>query len=89
MGTGFHGFNGLHPNVSIKLWNTYILPRLTYGLEVLQCKQGDLKKLEEFQRNAIRWLQHLPEGTPNSITLLLVNCYPVQAIIERKNPGTV
>ena len=41
MGTGFHGFNGLHPKVSLKLWDTYILPRLTYGLEVLQCYQTD------------------------------------------------
>ena len=39
MGTGFHGFNRLHPKVSVTLWDTYILHRLTYGLEVLQCKQ--------------------------------------------------
>ena len=83
-GTGFYGLNGLHPIVSMKLWNCYILPRLTYGLEILKCSIGDYERLEIFQRQNARRLQHLPEGTPNSLTLLMVNLLPVQSIIERK-----
>jgi hypothetical protein len=35
MGTGLHGENGLDPETSISLLKTYILPILTYGLEIL------------------------------------------------------
>ena len=34
-GAGMHGLNGLNPVATLKIWNTYILTRLTYGLEVL------------------------------------------------------
>ena len=32
MGAGMYGMNGIHPEVSIHLWNVYAIPRLTYGL---------------------------------------------------------
>ena len=35
MGAGLHGENGGNPRVSLSLWYTYVLPRLTYGLDVL------------------------------------------------------
>ena len=31
MGAGLHGENGGNPRVSLSPWNTYDLPRLTYG----------------------------------------------------------
>ena len=35
MGTGLHGENGLDPETSISLLQTYVLPVLFYGLEVV------------------------------------------------------
>ena len=35
MGTGMHGENGLDPETSISLLKNYILPILTYGLEIV------------------------------------------------------
>ena len=34
MGAGMHGLNGVNPEVSISMWQTYVRPRLMYGLEV-------------------------------------------------------
>ena len=36
MSAGFHGENGLDPITCVHLYRTFILPILTYGLEVLQ-----------------------------------------------------
>ena len=33
MGAGFHGLNGINPEVSVCIWQTYVRPRLVYGLE--------------------------------------------------------
>jgi hypothetical protein len=38
MGSGVHGTNGLDPKTSYQIYNTYVLPRLLYGLEVLPLK---------------------------------------------------
>lgn len=84
MGSGLHGLNGLHPKASTKLWNIYILPRLTYGLESLQLTAGNIEELERFQRKTMRRIQHLPDGTSNVAVLMLLGILPVQAIVERR-----
>ena len=33
MGAGFHGLNGINPEVSVCIWQTFVRPRLVYGLE--------------------------------------------------------
>ena len=33
MGAGFHGLNGINPEVAMCIWQTYVRPRLLYGLE--------------------------------------------------------
>ena len=35
MGSGLHGENGLDPETSIHLLQTYVLPILVYGMEVI------------------------------------------------------
>lgn len=34
-GAGMYGLNGIHPKVSVQLWNVYIVPRHVYGLEIV------------------------------------------------------
>ena len=34
MSAGFHGNNGLDPSTSIHILKTYVIPTITYGLEV-------------------------------------------------------
>ena len=35
MSARFHGYNGLDPSTSIHILQTYVIPTITYGLEVL------------------------------------------------------
>jgi hypothetical protein len=48
MGTGLHGENGLDPETSISLQKTYILPILTYGLEIVILKGKILDDIQSF-----------------------------------------
>ena len=52
--SGMHDLNGLHPSASasMQLWNTYILPRLTYGLH-----RAMFSNTEKFQQATFRRLQ--------------------------------
>ena len=51
MGAGLHSGNGLKQSVDRKLWSTYVVPRFTYGLEVLDLKAGNLKHWNSFKEN--------------------------------------
>ena len=79
-----HGLNGLHPTVSMKLWNAYILPRLTYGLEQAMCSKTDIELLEKFQRATFRRIQHLPDSTANVAVLLMLGELPIQATVDKQ-----
>ena len=46
-----HGENGLDPITCVNLYRTFILPILTYGLDVLLPSQSSIKKVEQFQNN--------------------------------------
>jgi hypothetical protein len=54
LSTGFYGKNGPDPITSISLYKTYVQPVLMYGLEIVQPKQTNLKKLEVFQKNILK-----------------------------------
>ena len=82
--SGMHGLNGLHPTVSMKLWNAYILPRLTYGLEQAMCSKTDIELLEKFQRATFRRIQHLPDSTANVAVLLMLGELPIQATVDKQ-----
>jgi hypothetical protein len=54
LSTGFYGKNGLYPITSTSLYKTYVQPVLMYGLEIVQPKQTNLKKLEIFPKNILK-----------------------------------
>ena len=54
MGAGFHGLNRINPEVSVCIWQTYVRPRLVYGLESINLSKCDIQKLELYQRTLIR-----------------------------------
>ena len=66
MGADLHDLNG---KVCVKLWMSYIVLRLTYGVEVVDVSDKLLVSLECFQRRSLWFIQHLPPGT----------CYPIIA----------
>ena len=54
-GAGFHGSNGLSPLVCLKLWDTYITSRMTFGLEAIVIPTTMEQALDTYQ---------YPETTP-------------------------
>ena len=56
MKSGFHGSNGLNPKVSYRLYQTYVMPRMLYGLEIL-----DLRKKDNIARSERS--SHTPGGS--------------------------
>ena len=83
-GAGFHGLNGLNPVVSLKLWYTYVIPRLTFGLEALVIPPKLVKELDTYQYNTLRQLQHLPRGTYKAAVYLLLGVPPMEGHLDRK-----
>ena len=83
MGAGFHSGNGLKVCLNGFLWSTFIVPRITYGLEVLTLTKKDIEMLETFQRKSLKQIQSLPDKTPKVVTLGLVGILPVEAVIDK------
>ncbi|MEW8547538.1 MAG: reverse transcriptase family protein [Candidatus Thiodiazotropha sp.] len=83
MGAGFHSVNGLKTCLNGHIWNTFVVPRLIYGLETLSVKKGDIDCLESFQRKSLRQIQGLPDKTPNCVTLALLGILPIATVIHK------
>ena len=66
MGAGLHGENGGNPRVSLPLWKTYVLPRLTVGLDVLTLSNSEIRKLNQFHKKILKQIMHLHERTADT-----------------------
>ena len=84
MGSGFHGTNGIDAVTSYKIYHTYVLPRLIYGLEVLPLKKKHVENLEAFHRKSIRYLQSLPQRIATATIYLLVGAIPIEAELHKR-----
>ena len=82
--TGVHGTNGLNPRTSYKIFQTYVLPRLIYGLETLNLLNKDLALLTNFHLNTLKQLQSLPARTATPIVYLLLGALPISAELHKR-----
>lgn len=71
MTAGLHGDNGLDPVTSIAIIKTYILPILTYSLEVLQPRNSNIQKLEHFQKSILKRILALPTNAPDPVLYVI------------------
>jgi hypothetical protein len=72
MGAGLHGTNGLPPKISLKLYSTYVMPRLLFGLESLVLTNSQINRMELFHRRNLRCIQGLPDRVASAATYLLL-----------------
>ncbi|VDI23737.1 Hypothetical predicted protein [Mytilus galloprovincialis] len=84
MGSGVHGTNGLDPVTSYKIYNTYVLPRLLYGLEAIPLNKTNISQLESFHRKNLRHFQSLPQRTAIAAIYLLIGGLPIEAELHKK-----
>ena len=83
-GSGMHGRNGLNPIISKHIWSTYIIPRLTYGLEIVNITDKQIQQINSFQLKSLKQLQWLPDRCANVAVYLLVGAEPMEALIDKK-----
>lgn len=76
--------SGIDDVTSYKIYYTYVLPRLTYGLEVLPLKKKHVENLEPFHRKSIRYLKSLPQRTATVAIYLLVRVIPIEAELHKR-----
>ena len=84
MGAGLHGLNGLHPSACMKIWDTYVLPILTYGLDVLRLTATNTLDMERVRLNALKRYQNLPTRTATEGVYILSGALPIEAILDRQ-----
>ena len=75
--SGFHGTNGLHPQIACKIYKIYVIPKLIYELEILPLNKENMEQLEVFHRKSLRHIQSLPDRTSNPAVLLLLGALPI------------
>ena len=65
---GLHGDNGLDPEISLHLYQTYVLPVPLYGMEVVLPRQKYMEMLDKFKHN-IKYMLSLPVITEDPAVL--------------------
>ena len=63
---------------SSKLWMTFALPRMLYGLEVVRLSPAEISKLDGLRRSTIRRLQSLPQSTAITTVYVLLGVRPIE-----------
>ena len=84
MKSGFHGSNELNPQVSYRLYQTYVLPRMLYSLEILDLHKSDVKQLSDFHVDLLRRIQSLPSRTALSAVYLLLGALPMEVELHKR-----
>ena len=84
MGTGFQCLNGVNPEVSFSIWQTYVRPGLLYGLISINLSICDIQNMDLYQRKVIRQLLPLPERAATSVIYVLSGQLPVEAEIHKR-----
>lgn len=84
MGAGMVGKNGLPVMTCLHIYEIYVLPRVTYGLECLRISKTNFKTLELFQRSILRPLLDLPDRVAIPSLYILTGAMPMDAIIHQK-----
>ena len=85
MKSGFHGSNGVGPKVSYKIYQSYIIPRLLYSMEVLNLNKTEIKMLNNFHVNLLRRIQSLPTRTALPAVHLLLGALPLEAELHKRH----
>ncbi|KAK3089516.1 hypothetical protein FSP39_004221 [Pinctada imbricata] len=84
MSSGLHGENGLDPETSVHLLRTYVIPILTYGLEIYLPGREDIKSLDTFLKRTLKHILSLPTTTADPAPYILSGVLPIEGIIHLK-----
>jgi hypothetical protein len=78
MGTGLHGENGLDPEKSISLLKNYILPIVTYGLEIVMPKGKILNDIQNYYKKVLKQLLSLTINVADPAVYMISGLLPLE-----------
>lgn len=82
--TGLHGTNGINPMVAYKMYQSYVLPKLLYGIELIPLNKTQLSQISRFHIGNLRRFQSLPSRSASAIVYLLLGALPIEAEIHKR-----
>ncbi len=77
----------LSPVTALDIFQTAVLPILTYGLEALVFNDESLDQIEKAQEFMLQQILGLPSKTPRFVTNFLLGVLPAQAVVHKKVLG--
>ena len=77
MGAGVHGLNGVGPQVAMMQYNTYVVPTMLYGLEVLILTPSEIASRQPTAH-------HTPSSIDSNRCHLIIGAPPAEALIDIK-----
>ena len=84
MGAGLHGDNGLHPDTSVHIMQTYILPILVYGLEVVLPRRELMEQIDRLHKKFLKQILSLPNTTANPAIYILSGTIPIEGVVHKR-----
>jgi len=84
MSAGFHGNNGLDPSTSIHILKTYVIPTITYGLEVLIPDKKNITRLDCFFKKLLKQILSLPQNVADPVPYIISGLIPIEGQIHLK-----
>lgn len=84
MGVGLHGENGLDPSTAMSIMNTYILPIMLYGLEIVTPSGKCLEYLSVQFKKLLKQLLSLPQTVANPAIYIISGMLPIEAQVDIK-----
>ena len=73
---------GLSPPILTTLWETYCIPRMLYGTEIINLYEGEKATLDKYQNQVFKTLLGLPRTTSSAAVNLLTGLTPVSTSID-------
>ena len=84
MGSGLHGYNGLDPETAVHIYQTYVLPALVYGLEVIIPEKKYMDMLERSNKKFLKHIVGVPDTTADPSFLMLTGTIPLEGVIHKR-----
>jgi hypothetical protein len=83
LGAGLYGKNGLNPTACLHLLQVYVIPILTYGLDILLPSRTELQTLEIFYRKILKRILSIPTNTADPAVYIMAGAIPIESRIHK------
>ena len=73
---------GLSPPILAALWETFCIPRMLYGVEILNLQEGEKSCLDRYQNQVFKNLLGIPKTASSAAVSLLTGLPPISTAVD-------